>query len=87
MTKYNYNKSIDIICESKSRRGGFKHESTLLINGSERDFQKVCYVNRTWERYTFETVINKLIESTERLTDKQKKAFRNKLERTNYCNA
>jgi hypothetical protein len=33
---------------------------------------KVCYLNRTWEQYTYQTVIHRLIEKSEWLTDEEK---------------
>jgi hypothetical protein len=39
-----------------SRRGGFKHVATLLLNGREIGSVKALYVNRTWEAYPFDTV-------------------------------
>lgn len=35
----------------------------LLSNGYEIDRAKCCYQNRTWERYTFQSVLQKLIRS------------------------
>ncbi len=61
MYLYKINKEYDIICESKPTRVAFKHVAHLLVNGHEIDEVKICYINRTWERYTFESVISKLL--------------------------
>ncbi len=53
--------SIKIDCSRKNRRGGFKHIAILSRNWLEIAEEKVLRVNRTWERFTFETVIKKLI--------------------------
>lgn len=66
----------DIICESVDTRYGFKHVAKLFINGYEKDKAKVCYYNRTWEAYEFDTVIKMLLEKTDLLTDAEKTAFR-----------
>jgi len=64
---------IKAVCEFKKTKNGFKHEATLFINGVERDKAKVCYLNRTWERYEFESVLLKLIEKSKSLTEEDKK--------------
>ena len=64
---------IEVVCEWKKTRIAFKHVATLLINGREVDKTKSCYQNRTWERYTYESVLKKLIDKTTALstTDKE----------------
>ena len=49
-----------VICESQSTRYGFRHIARLFKNNIEIDFEKICYYNRTWESFEFESVINKL---------------------------
>ena len=78
MTEFKINKNISVICEAKKTRNGFKHEATLLINGAERDKVKICYLNRTWESYEFESVIEKLLDKTSYLSKAQKSKFLNK---------
>ena len=62
MKTFKVNKNLSIVCEYKNTRNGFKHEATLLQNGRSIDFSKVCYLNRTWESFEFETVIIKLLD-------------------------
>jgi hypothetical protein len=50
-----------VVCETKNTRNGFKHEAILLHNGYEKQKAKVCYLNRTWERFTYETVLLRVI--------------------------
>jgi len=69
---------IEIVCESKKTRKGFKHEATLLLDGSERDKVKCCYLNRTWEAYEYQSVIQELIRKTKSIPDSERelcKAF------------
>lgn len=47
--------------EWKSRRNGFKHVSTLLINGVEVLTDTATYINRTWESYQFQTAMRGVI--------------------------
>jgi len=52
-----------IVAEAKKTRNGFKHEATLYNQcGQIDDSTKINYLNRTWESYEFQSVINKLVE-------------------------
>ena len=57
---------IEFVNESRSTRSGFKHETTMFVNGCERGTNTVHYLNRTWEAYRYQTVmrgcVNNLIE-------------------------
>ena len=79
MNYFKINKELSAICEWKKTRSAFKHEAVLLRNGYEVDRKKICYLNRTWEKYEFESVLYKLSDSAE-LSDKEKKLFKNKIE-------
>lgn len=74
MTTFTCGKTT-IVCESKSTRNGFKHEATLLIGGYEHAKAKCMYLNRTWESYQYHSVIQKVLEKTDRLSKRQKAAF------------
>jgi len=75
MTRLQINKELEIKCEWKKTSRAFNHEATLLKNGEEIDKVKICYINRTWESFEFESVINKLLDKTKILTNRQRKAF------------
>ena len=47
------------ICWSRSVSGGFRHLCALLKNDVEVASESVRYYNRTWEAYTFQTVMLK----------------------------
>ena len=78
---FKVNENAQIVCDWINTRYGFKHEARLFINGNEMEKAKCCYHNRTWERFEFETVLLKLIEQTDRLTDAEKKQFKESLSR------
>lgn len=61
MTSFRLNNEYTVVCEAQNTRTGFRHVAVLLRNGDEVDRTKVCYQNRTWERFTFESVLNKII--------------------------
>jgi len=75
MKTFKIDKYLEIVCEWKKTRNGFKHEATLLRNGREMDKTKICYSNRTWESFEFESVIKKLLDKTTLLSDRQKVNF------------
>ena len=72
VTEFKVGKNIRIVCDTKSTRSGFNHFATLYIDGVERGEAKVHYINRTWESFDYETVINKLLDESS-LTDAWKK--------------
>lgn len=61
----------EVFCLSANTRNGFKHEVELQENGYTIARAKVCYLNRTWERYTYETAIHKAINAAALDKDKQ----------------
>lgn len=69
MKLFKINKNIEVVCRSEKTRNGFRHLATLLINGREREDGKCCYLNRTWEKYEFQSVLYDVIN----------KAFKNKI--------
>lgn len=62
MESFKINENLEAICEWKKTRNGFKHEAILLRNGAEVLRVKVNYLNRTWEWYTYESVLQELFE-------------------------
>ena len=62
MQIFKLDENYTVVCETKDTRNGFKHEATLLRNNYSVCETKICYLNRTWERFTYESVINKLLE-------------------------
>jgi hypothetical protein len=77
---FKVNDKVQIVCESVGTRYGFRHDARLFVNGNEYgDKAKCCYYNRTWERFEFETVLMKLLEETDALTEAEKEQFRKTL--------
>jgi len=58
--------NYSVVCEDRNTHGGFSHKATLLYKGRGIEEAKVAYINRTWERYRFETVLYKLAEQAGR---------------------
>jgi hypothetical protein len=62
MRIFNLNNQYSVVCEFQGTRYGFRHLATLHRNGFEIAKAKICYYNRTWECYEFESVLLKIIE-------------------------
>jgi hypothetical protein len=69
------NKEYEIIAHWEKTRNGFRHVVRLMHNGSEVDTATANYQNRTWERFEYESAINKLLEKTNLMTDKERKEY------------
>jgi len=80
MKLFKINDNLTAICEWKKTRSAFKHEATLTRNGYVINKVKICYLNRTWERYEFESVLQKLLDkSTNELNKEEQSAFNDKI--------
>jgi hypothetical protein len=51
----------EIVNNCGGTRNGFKHESTLFHYGNEVENARVCYLNRTWECYTYQTSMREVV--------------------------
>jgi hypothetical protein len=76
MRIFKINKRLSVVCNDGKTRNGFKHEATLMVDGHEETHVKVNYLNRTWESYEYETVLQRLLDVSESfLSDADKQAF------------
>ena len=68
-------KEYEFVNSSRWTRNGFAHDTTLFINGYAETEHTCHYLNRTWECYTFQTVmfgaIRNLIDYRETYLTKQ----------------
>jgi hypothetical protein len=77
---FKVNEHKEIVCEWVNTRYGFRHDARLFIDGKEVGKKaKVCYYNRTWERFEYQTVLRILLEKTEYLTEEEKNEFGKRL--------
>lgn len=61
---------FEAFCLTANTRNGFKHEVEIKKNGCTIAHAKICYLNRTWERYTYESAIHKAVENCVLSADK-----------------
>lgn len=70
---------LSVLCQCEDTRSGFRHVARVLRGGSEvsRKPVKICYYNRTWESFEFESVLHLLADSkSEGLSDSERAAIR-----------
>jgi hypothetical protein len=72
-THFKINDKITAIARYEKTRNGFRHIADLYINGVLKESAKVTYINRTWESYNFQTVLQKLIRESGVLSSDEKK--------------
>lgn len=54
-------KTFTFVCESRNTRNGFAHDCNLFVNGYN-DFSATCYyLNRTWEKYRYQSVMRRAV--------------------------
>lgn len=61
MKIFNLNREYSIVCEWNKTRYGFRHVAHLMLRGREVAKAEVCYYNRTWEAYEYQSVCSKVI--------------------------
>lgn len=74
---FKINDRITIVSRYGDARDGFNHFAVLYIDGKAVDEAKVHYINRTWESYEYQTVMQKLVDKTTSLSP-QEKAYADK---------
>jgi hypothetical protein len=80
---FKINNRITIVARSGDARDGFNHFATLYIDGQEVETAKVHYINRTWESYEFQSVMEKLVEKSTALSDTDKQLAKSFLAKDN----
>jgi hypothetical protein len=72
MKIFNLDGVYSVVCNTANTRQGFKHVASLCRNGERIAETKICYLNRTWERFTYEDVLIKIIDQNFEYTERQK---------------
>lgn len=60
MTEFQITKHLRVKAESYETRYSWGHKAWLYLNEQEIAYSKITYYNRTWESWTFESVITSL---------------------------
>ena len=70
-------KEIMFLNNWRGTGSGFLHETELYINSWQASAARCYYINRTWERYTYQSVmLQALHKLQEEETDREKNRFR-----------
>jgi len=70
-------KEIIFLNNYRSSPSGFMHETELFIDGWQAADARCYYINRTWERYTFQSVMLEAVHKLqEKETEREKSRFR-----------
>ena len=77
---FEINENLKVNCWTEDTSYGFRHLAEL-----DRDYctiatAKSSYYNRTWECYQYESVLNRLLETTTHLPEKDKADFKAMIE-------
>jgi hypothetical protein len=67
MKIFKVNENIQIICDRKTAKNGFKHIAKLMVNKKEKTRTSISYMNRTWESYEYESVLNSLVGKVKKI--------------------
>ena len=79
MRIFTINDQFSVVCNYANTRGGFKHTATLKRDGIEIEEAKCTYLNRTWEAYEFESVLERLLGQTKALSEADRELFKSKI--------
>ena len=63
MKIFNLDNVYNVVCNWKNTKNGFKHTANLCKNGFSIYDTKICYLNRTWERFEYESILLKVIQT------------------------
>ena len=70
-------KEIMFMNNYRGTGSGFMHETELYINGWQAAAARCHYINRTWERYTYQSVMLEAVHKLQqRETEREKHIFR-----------
>ena len=69
---FKVNDKISVNAWSERTRSGFRHIADLFVDGEFKESAKVCYQNRTWESYKFQTVLKKVLAKSKNLSTEEK---------------
>ena len=75
--------NITILLYAGNTRHGFKHEGNCrIIDNEKSDFvaSKICYLNRTWESYRYQSLIHKMMKACKKIDSKRIDNFMKKID-------
>ena len=74
-----HKRSFEFVCDARNTTNGFAHDATLFIDGCREEMATCYYLNRTWERWGYQSVclecIWKLIKRREEVLKERYKTY------------
>jgi hypothetical protein len=70
--EFKVNDKIQIVCYWQNTSYGFRHIAKLFKDNYQIDQKSCAYYNRTWETFTYESVLFYLVRKTRFLTPEEK---------------
>ena len=80
METFKINRNIRIEAEYYETRNSWGHKAYLYVKNHLVGQNRVRYYNRTWERYTYQSIMQNFVEKTPYLTKYQKRICKKFLE-------
>jgi len=83
---YNYqefklSKRISVTCWTYETRYSWGHKADLYVDGQQVAHDKIVYYNRTWEAYTYQSILQSIIElGGSYISERELKACKRKIE-------
>jgi hypothetical protein len=77
---YNYktfklDKHIEIECRTYETRDSWGHKALMSIDGPIVSEKKITYYNRTWEAYTYQSILSAIVEDYKGFSKDQKAKY------------
>ena len=79
MRNFEITPDLTVHCQCEDTRYGFRHTARIMRGGwiTPDKMAKVCYYNRTWEAFEFQSVLQGLADAKNSLTTDERTAIRN----------
>ena len=83
-TIFRVDDKTEIKAVSEKTRNGFRHRAILIVNGNQVDSATAHYLNRTWESYEYQSVIDNLIDKSSYISQDKKEGLKKKFEEASH---
>lgn len=72
---FNLSETVKVRCHIYNTRYSKGNKAKLYIEGEEKASKKITYYNRTWEAYTFQTILQSIVNSYKHFTKEEKEKY------------
>jgi hypothetical protein len=82
--QFKLDKNIYIDCWTYETRYSWGHKAELYINNELVSEKKITYYNRTWEAYTYQSILGYIVEKYSGFTKKQKVKYNSMIQSDSF---